>query len=272
MNKSQAIAGAPASRVRLIAYWVATAIIVLETGLGSEWDLARIAFVRGAFDRLGYPYYLLTIMGVWQILAVVALLAPRFARVKEWAYAGVFFIYTGAAFSHFYMGQVQDGWSPLFLAVVTVASWGLRPESKRLEGGPAAGQGGRSGKALAIVYWVSTVLVALAIVPGGFAQLIRQQDNVAGMIQLGFPVYFLTVLGFWKVTGGIVVVLPRLRLAKEWAYAGIIFDLTGAAAAWAFYGGSAAHIIAPLVIAAMTLVSWATRPSGRWAGSVRSLS
>jgi uncharacterized membrane protein YphA (DoxX/SURF4 family) len=276
MNKSHVIAGAPASRVRLIAYWVATAIIVLETALGSEWDLARIAFVREVFDRLGYPYYLLTIMGIWKILAVVALLAPRFPRVKEWAYAGIFLIYTGAAFSHFYMGQVQDAFSPLFLALMTIVSWGLRPESKQLGKGGAgiADHAGRQlwGKTGLVIYWVSTILTVLSVVPGGLAQLFHQHDNVVGMIQLRFPVYFLTVLGFWKVIGGVVLVLPRSGLAKEWAYAGIFFDLTGAAAAWGVCGNSAAHVIAPLVIAGIVVISWMTRPASRWAGKARSLS
>jgi uncharacterized membrane protein YphA (DoxX/SURF4 family) len=273
MNKSHVIAGAPASRVRIIAYWVATAMIVFENGLGSEWDFARISLVRGAFDRLGYPYYLMTITGVWKILAVAALLVPRFPRAKEWAYAGILFIYTGAIFSHLYVGEAKDALSPLFLSVVTVVSWSLRPESRRLSleaSGVVLGE--RKTRARIIIYWVSTILVALLMVAGGLAQLFREPDNVKGIIQLGFPVYFLSLLGFWKVAGGIALVLPRWGLFKEWAYAGIIFDLTGAAASNAFCGNASFHIIAPLILAAMTVVSWATRPASRWAGGVRSVS
>jgi hypothetical protein len=273
MNKSYVIAGAPASRARLIGYWIATGIITLETGVGSEWDLARVSHVRDVFDRLGYPYYLLTVLGVWKILSVVTLLAPRFPRLKEWAYAGVFFLYTGAVFSHLYMGEVKDSLNPLFLAVLTVLSWALRPASRRLDlTASGAVSGERTTRARIIVYWVTTILVALSMVSGGLAQLLRQSDNVKGIILLGFPVYFLTLLGFWKVAGGIALVVPRWGLVKEWAYAGIIFDLTGAAATNAFSGQPTFHIIAPLVLAAFTAVSWATRPAGRWTGGVRSLS
>jgi hypothetical protein len=273
MNKSYVIAGAPASRARLIAYWVATAIIALETGVGSEWDLARVSHVREVFDRLGYPYYLLTILGVWKILSVVTLLTARFPRLKEWAYAGVFFLYTGAFFSHLYMGEVIASLNPLFLAVLTVVSWALRPEGRRLSLETAdAASGERQTRARIIIYWVSTILVALSILMGGLAQLSRQPDNVKGIIQLGFPLYFLNILGSWKVAGAITLVVPRFGLVKEWAYAGLFFNLTGAGIAQAVCGDSAGHVIAPLVLAGMAAVSWATRPASRWAGGVRSLS
>ena len=86
---------------------------------------------------------------------------------------------------------------------------------------------------------------------------------------LGYPLYFFAILGFWKVLGAIAILAPRFPRLKEWAYAGIFFDLTGAAASVAavgVYGTYAFHIIAPLVIAGLTVASWALRPQSRTIG------
>ena len=66
--------------LRLIAYWVTTGLIVLETALGAEWDLARIAFVKDVFVHLGYPLYLLTLLGIWKLPAAIVLVIPRLGR------------------------------------------------------------------------------------------------------------------------------------------------------------------------------------------------
>ncbi len=92
-------------RLRAVGYWVFTLIIALEMTAGSLWDLLRIEFVRGVFARLGYPVYLLLILGVWKLPCAAALLAPGLPRLKEWAYAGAFFLYAGAAASHFLAGE-----------------------------------------------------------------------------------------------------------------------------------------------------------------------
>ena len=91
------------------------------------------------------------------------------------------------------------------------------------------------------------------------------KQNVDGMHALGYPTYFLTILGIWKVLGAIAMLVPRFPRLKEWAYAGIFFDLTGAAASWAAVGGpgEAFHIIAPLIIAGFTVASWTLRPASR---------
>ena len=73
-------------RPRTIIYWVVSAPVLLETAVGAEWDLVRIPFVREIFAHLGYPLYLLTILGVAKLLAVIGLVTPRARRVKEWAY------------------------------------------------------------------------------------------------------------------------------------------------------------------------------------------
>ena len=125
-------------------------------------------------------------------------------------------------------------------------------------------------KAKNIAYWTTTVLVAFFL-SGGVAQIAQFRANPRGVVpQLGYPMYFFAVLGFWKVLGAIAILVPRFPRLKEWAYAGIFFDLTGAAATWAAVGGSgeALHIIAPLIITGFTMASWALRPQSRIIGAL----
>jgi uncharacterized membrane protein YphA (DoxX/SURF4 family) len=117
-----------------------------------------------------------------------------------------------------------------------------------------------------IAYWVATMVVALALLPGGVAQLAHQRETVAGIVLLGYPAYFATILGFWKVLGGAALLAPRLPRLKEWAYAGAVFDLTGAAASHAAcgdYGAYGFHLAVPLLFAGAAVASWALRPASR---------
>lgn len=122
------------SRARLIVYWVVTSLIAVEMITGGSWDLLRTAYVRELMDHLGYPLYMLTILGAWKILGAIAVLAPRFPRLKEWAYAGMIFDLTGAAMSHL---ACHDPGSKVVitmtLALITLLSWALRPPSRRLD-------------------------------------------------------------------------------------------------------------------------------------------
>jgi len=119
-------------RLRTIVYWVATVPVLLETAVGAEWDLVRIPYVRDVFAHLGYPLYLLTILGVAKVSAVVGLVGPRFRRVKEWAYAGVFFVYAGAACSHYGVGDGPDRVAtPIVFAALTLISSALWASSQR---------------------------------------------------------------------------------------------------------------------------------------------
>ena len=72
-------------------YWVTTALLALELVLGGVWDVLRVPQVHVIIDRLGYPPYFLVILGIWKLLGAVAVIVPRFPRLKEWAYAGVVF-------------------------------------------------------------------------------------------------------------------------------------------------------------------------------------
>jgi len=121
------------SRRHIIAYWVTTALVVFELALGGVWDILRVPQVRDLIERLGYPSYFPVILGIWKLLGAVALVIPRFPRLKEWAYAGVLFDLTGAVASLLASGLADAGTIvyPIVMTGVAVASWALRPPSRR---------------------------------------------------------------------------------------------------------------------------------------------
>ena len=137
--------GATVIRWKLIVYWVTTALVAGEQLAGGVTDLIHggTNVVSGPsvvllMERLGYPVYLLTILGVWSLCGGITLLVPGFPRLKEWAYAGIFFEYTAAVFSKAvvpgYLRGIDDPgaliWTPLILAVLTLVSWALRPPGR----------------------------------------------------------------------------------------------------------------------------------------------
>lgn len=118
---------------RNAVYWVTTALLASELSLGGVWDILRVPQVRVVIDRLGYPAYFLVILGIWKLLGAVAVIIPRFPRLKEWAYAGVVFNLTGALASNL-ISRVTDAGPLVYLVLmmgVTAASWALRPPSRR---------------------------------------------------------------------------------------------------------------------------------------------
>ena len=121
-----------------------------------------------------------------------------------------------------------------------------------------------------VAYWITTVLISFFIGSGGGAQVAQYVRNVHGVVPvLGYPMYFFGILGVWKVLGAIAILVPGYPRLKEWAYAGIFFDLTGAAASCAAVGVSgvyAFHILAPLLLAVVAVASWALRPQSRRIG------
>jgi len=112
-------------------------------------------------------------------------------------------------------------------------------------------------------YWITTVLGPTSFVIGGVLGLRQSPDVVAGIHHLGYPVYFASLLSAWKLLGAIAITAPRFPRLKEWAYAGFVFDLTGAAVSHAAVGDSAGDIVAPLVFLALVIASWALRPESR---------
>jgi hypothetical protein len=125
----------------------------------------------------------------------------------------------------------------------------------------AAGAG--PAKAKTVVYWAATIVAAFAFLLPGVGNLVRAPSIARDMAHLGYPPYFLAVLGTWKVLGAVVIGAPGLPRLKEWAYAGMIFDLTGAAVSRAVMGDGAAMVIVPLAIASVVLLSSALRPEDR---------
>jgi len=137
---------------------------------------------------------------------------------------------------------------------------------------PALVAANTSSKSRTIVYWIMTALVAFFIGSGGIAQMMQYFASPHAVVPvLGYPMYFFAILGFWKFFGALTILVPRFPRLKEWAYAGIFFDLTGAAASNAMSGGYGAygfHVIAPLIITGFMLASWALRPSSRKLGEI----
>lgn len=121
-----------------------------------------------------------------------------------------------------------------------------------------------------IGYWVTTGLTGLAFAAGGAMDLVRGPEVVAGMAHLGYPAYLATLLGAWKVLGAAAVLAPKLPRLKEWAYAGMAFDLTGAAFSHAASGDGASKVITPLVLLGLVAASWWLRPEGRVVGALGS--
>ncbi len=122
-----------------IIYWIATAWLALGMLATGVQQLLKME-VEGALappgvygiTKLGYPVYFLTIIAVWKILGVVALLIPKFPLLKEWAYAGFFFLLTGAAYSHIAVGHSAGELFPsLVLLVMVVLSWYFRPADRK---------------------------------------------------------------------------------------------------------------------------------------------
>ena len=127
---------------RTIGYWVTTTLVGFAFAAGGLADLLGAPDVMGAMAHLGYPAYVASILGVWKVLGAAAIVAPGLPRVKEWAYAGMFFDLTGAAISHAALGDGASAvLTPLVLSALVAASWALRPESRKLEGqGPPFAQ------------------------------------------------------------------------------------------------------------------------------------
>ena len=125
----------------------------------------------------------------------------------------------------------------------------------------------------AIGYWATTIFVALELLAGGLTDLVHgPQALVAGppvvsaVTQLGYPVYVLTILGGWKLLGGMTLLMPRFPRLKEWAYAGTFFEMTGAGISLWVNGADVGTVSFPFLVAALALASWALRPRDRALG------
>jgi uncharacterized membrane protein YphA (DoxX/SURF4 family) len=120
-----------------------------------------------------------------------------------------------------------------------------------------------ASKARELGYWIATALSAALFAVPGTALLVRVPHFVEDMSHLGYPEYFLAILGVWKVLGAATILAPGLPRLKEWAYAGMIFDATSAALSRAAMDDGVVKIAFPLLIAAVVIASWALRPPTR---------
>jgi hypothetical protein len=121
-----------------------------------------------------------------------------------------------------------------------------------------------------IIYWISTLWLSLGMVSTGLVQLSRAEaegalapPGVYGIKHLGYPVYFLTILGIWKILGVVALLIPKFPLLKEWAYAGFFFLTTGAIFSHIATGNPVTEIFPSLLLLALTIISWFFRPSNR---------
>jgi hypothetical protein len=114
-----------------------------------------------------------------------------------------------------------------------------------------------------IWYWIITAILSFCIFSGGLAQALQVKGVVQGFKPLGYPTYFISLIGVWKMLGIIAILAPKFKLLKEWAYAGIFFTMTGAVISHIASNDVSAQIIAPVVLAVFTVLSWYLRPADR---------
>ncbi len=121
----------------------------------------------------------------------------------------------------------------------------------------------RSAQLGRALYWITTGLLGLDLMAGGTLSLLHPTQVLLTLTHLGYPAYFASILGFWKLLGGIALLVPDLPVLKEWAYAGVCFDLTSAAVSHAASGDAPAEVSAPLVFAVLAIASYVLRPRAR---------
>ena len=114
-----------------------------------------------------------------------------------------------------------------------------------------------------IIYWISTIWLALGMLSTGTVQLLKLKEEVDMMTHLGYPVYFLTILGIWKMLGVVAVLMPKFALLKEWAYAGFFFVMSGAIFSHLASGDAVNKIFPSLLLLILTVVSGCFRPADR---------
>ena len=116
-----------------IIYWIATIFLAAGMLAGGVQQLLQVGGYVAIVTHLGYPKYFLSIIGAWKVLGVITILTPGFPLLKEWAYAGFFFVMSGAVCSHIMAGDpLSEIYPSLTLLIMTVASWYFRPQSRKL--------------------------------------------------------------------------------------------------------------------------------------------
>src|SRR5690606_5749364 len=114
-----------------------------------------------------------------------------------------------------------------------------------------------------IIYWVATGWLSLGMLSTGIVQLLKLKEEADMMVHLGYPLYFLTILGIWKILGVVAVLIPKFPLLKEWAYAGFFFAMSGAVFSHLASVSAAMDFFGPVLLIVLTIVSWYYRPASR---------
>ena len=114
-----------------------------------------------------------------------------------------------------------------------------------------------------IIYWAATLWLSLGMISTGIVQIIHMDEEVQKMNTLGYPTYFLTIIGVWKILGVVAVLIPKFPLVKEWAYAGFFFTMTGAIFSHLAVGDAAVEYFGPSLLLILTIISWYFRPAER---------
>ncbi|PJZ88172.1 DoxX family protein [Leptospira levettii] len=120
-----------------------------------------------------------------------------------------------------------------------------------------------SEKTNKILYWFFTLWLSLGMSSTAIVQLLKLPEEVEKTNQLGYPTYFLTLLGVWKLLGVIAVLVPKFLLLKEWAYAGFFFAMSGAAISHIVCGHPITEVLPSLLLLSLTVISWYLRPENR---------
>lgn len=113
------------------------------------------------------------------------------------------------------------------------------------------------------IYWVATIWLSLGMVSTGIVQLIPLEEEAIKMKTLGYPMYFLTIIGIWKILGVCAILVPKFPLFKEWAYAGFFFVMSGAIYTHFAVSDKAIAFFGPALLLVLTIVSWYFRPDER---------
>ena len=112
-------------------------------------------------------------------------------------------------------------------------------------------------------YWILTGLVCLSQGASGIMDLAGAEQIMEGLAALGYPAYVATILGVWKLGAALTLLAPGIPLIKEWAYAGLFFDLTGAFSSHYLNGDGPADLAPPLIVLALVIGSYLLRPADR---------
>jgi hypothetical protein len=114
-----------------------------------------------------------------------------------------------------------------------------------------------------IIYWIATLWLALGMLSTGLVQLLKLKEYSDMMAHLGYPLYFLTIIGIWKILGVVIVLIPKFPLLKEWAYAGFFFAMSGAVFSHLAISDDVKELFGPVLLLILTVISWYFRPENR---------